>query len=52
MTVPESITVSPESLSLRVGETAELSVSVLPETAPQDVTATVTDDIISITRKE
>lgn len=47
---PESITVSPESVTVRVGETVNLSYRVLPEGASQDVTFTVTDpSIVSVT---
>ena len=49
---PTGIQVTPESLTLRVGETAGLDVKVLPEGADQTVTATVADkSIASISRK-
>lgn len=50
---PTGIQVTPESLTLRVGETAGLDVKVLPEGADQTVTAMVADQAIaSISRKE
>lgn len=49
---PTGIQVTPESLTLRVGETAGLDVKVLPEGADQTVTAMVADQTIaSISRK-
>lgn len=49
---PTGIQVTPESLTLRVGETAGLDVKVLPEGADQTVTAMVADQAIaSISRK-
>lgn len=49
---PTGIQVTPESLTLRVGETAGLDVKVLPEGADQTVTAMVADPTIaSISRK-
>lgn len=50
---PTGIQVTPESLTLRVGETAGLDVKVLPEGADQTATAMVTNQAIaSISRKE
>ncbi|WP_288668063.1 Ig-like domain-containing protein [uncultured Bifidobacterium sp.] len=50
---PTGIQVTPESLTLRVGETAGLDVKVLPEGADQTVTAMVANQAIaSISRKE
>lgn len=44
---PESIVVVPDSLELRVGTTARLKVSVLPQNASQEFTATVSDPTIA-----
>ena len=44
---PESIVVVPDSLELRVGTTARLEVSVLPQNASQEFTATVSDPTIA-----
>ena len=44
---PESIVVVPDSLELRVGTTARLKVSVLPQNASQEFTTTVSDPTIA-----
>lgn len=49
---PTGITVSPESLTLRVGETASLDVGVLPAYAPQEYTASIKDAGIASVRQQ
>nr|WP_269114770.1 Ig-like domain-containing protein [Bifidobacterium longum] len=44
---PESIEATPSSMTLRVGETKELNVSVLPPDADQTVGVTVDDATIA-----
>ena len=44
---PTGIQVTPESLTLRVGETAGLDVKVLPEGAPQEFAANILDKTIA-----
>lgn len=50
---PESITVSPTSITMRVGETATISATVLPPEAAQEVDVTAANpDIIAVTTAE
>lgn len=49
---PTGITVSPESLTLRVGETATLDVGVLPAYAPQEYTASIKDVSLASVRQQ
>ena len=44
---PTGITVTPESLTLRVGETASLNVNILPDYAPQEFAANILDKTIA-----
>lgn len=44
---PTGLTVSPESVTLSVDETATLDVSVLPAYAPQEFTAVILDKTIA-----
>lgn len=46
---PTGITVTPESLTLRVGETASLNVNILPDYAPQEFAANILDKTIATT---
>lgn len=49
---PAQITTSLDSVSVSAGGSTDLTVGVLPENAPQDVTASVTDtNIASVTLK-
>lgn len=49
---PTGITVSPESLTLRVGETASLNVNILPDYAPQEYTASIKDVSLASVRQQ
>lgn len=49
---PTGITVSPESLTLRVGETANLNVNILPDYAPQEYTASIKDVSLASVRQQ
>lgn len=44
---PTGIQVTPESLTLRVGETAGLDVNILPDYAPQEFAANILDKTIA-----
>lgn len=44
---PTGIQVTPESLTLRVGETASLNVNILPDYAPQEFAANILDKTIA-----
>lgn len=44
---PTGITVTPESLTLRVGETASFDVGVLPAYAPQEFAVDILDKAIA-----
>ncbi|NEG56138.1 Ig-like domain-containing protein [Bifidobacterium platyrrhinorum] len=48
----ESITVTPDTLAMRVGETARLEVSVLPANASQEFTAEIENPAIATIEKE
>ena len=46
---PKTITVTPDNPTLRVGESVTVQVSVGPDGAPQEFTATVKDRTIATT---